>query len=447
VLIIVLWVAFGLVALALYFADSMSLELRAADNAVATLAAEKAVEGAARYMSNILARAEIPGVLPNTNRFPFAALPIGDATCWVIGQADALDPPALMRFGLIDESSKLNLNTATRQMLEALPWMPPQLAAAIIDWRDTDDTTTEGGAETELYMRLDPPYRCKNLPFESVDELRLVLGAELDLLFGEDVNRNGVLDSNENDGEQSPPSDNRDGRLDAGLLAQLTVYSRVPLTTTNGASVVNVGAANMQQQLAPVLQERLGTDRANAILRRLAPAAGGGRGGRGGGGGQQTTPTTFRSVLEFYVRSGMTASEFELVEDRLRNPGTNGLVNVNTASEGVLACLPNVGHDRAVSLAAYRRSQSAPLSSVAWVRDVLGDAAAIQAGPYLTGRSYQFSADIAAVGPFGRGYKRIKYVFDTSQGAPRIIARHDLTAVGWALGKYPAQLALTRSSR
>ena len=40
VLIIVLWVSFGLVALALYFAHSMSLEMRAADNRSAAMAAE-----------------------------------------------------------------------------------------------------------------------------------------------------------------------------------------------------------------------------------------------------------------------------------------------------------------------------------------------------------------------------------------------------------------------
>ena len=40
VLIIVLWVAFGLVSLAIYFANSSSLELRAADNRVAALEAE-----------------------------------------------------------------------------------------------------------------------------------------------------------------------------------------------------------------------------------------------------------------------------------------------------------------------------------------------------------------------------------------------------------------------
>ena len=56
--------------------------------------------------------------------------------------------------------------------------------------------------------------------------------------------------------------------------------------------------------------------------------------------------------------------------------------------------------------------------------------------------SYQYTADIAAVGPYGRGYRRVKFVFDTSSGAPKIIYRQDLTHLGWALGKEERQTAL-----
>ena len=65
VLIIVLWVAFGLVSLAIYFANSSSLELRAADNRVASLEAEQAIAGAARYLSNVLANLSEPGIPPD----------------------------------------------------------------------------------------------------------------------------------------------------------------------------------------------------------------------------------------------------------------------------------------------------------------------------------------------------------------------------------------------
>ena len=54
-LVIVLWIAFGLVSLALYFAHSMNFELRASDNRVSALAADQAIEGAARYLNYLLA--------------------------------------------------------------------------------------------------------------------------------------------------------------------------------------------------------------------------------------------------------------------------------------------------------------------------------------------------------------------------------------------------------
>jgi prepilin-type N-terminal cleavage/methylation domain-containing protein len=68
ILIIVLWIAFGLVSLALYFAHSMTFELRAADNRTAGVVAEEAIAGAAVYLSNVLASVEFPGQHPD----PFA---------------------------------------------------------------------------------------------------------------------------------------------------------------------------------------------------------------------------------------------------------------------------------------------------------------------------------------------------------------------------------------
>ena len=60
----------------------------------------------------------------------------------------------------------------------------------------------------------------------------------------------------------------------------------------------------------------------------------------------------------------------------------------------------------------------------------------------ITTRSFQYSADIVAVGPFGRGYQRVKYVFDLSDGAPKIIYRQDLSRLGWALGERTRSLII-----
>jgi len=122
-------------------------------------------------------------------------------------------------------------------------------------------------------------------------------------------------------------------------------------------------------------------------------------------------------------------------------------VNVNTANADVLAALfmgANVDQQTAESAAqtliSYRQQNPNNIGSIAWIIDALGNnspvvAALAKASPGLvTTKSYQFTADIAAVGSFGRGYRRAKFIFDVSDGSPKIIFRQDLSRLGWALG-------------
>lgn len=421
-LIIVLWIAFGLVTLTLYFAHSMNLELRAADNRVAAIKSGQAIDGAARYLSNVLATVAYPGQMPGDWDIPCEAVPVGQARYWFIGRDTNHWELNLTRpvFGLVDEASKINLRAGwlTAERIEYLPGMTPQIAAAIMDWRDEDTTVSDNGAEDESYSRLAKSYKAKNAAFETVEELRLVFGMTAEILYGEDANLNGVLDANENDAEISPPYDNRDGRLDAGLMEYFTVYSREPVSGTN---------INNQPSIRAMLESVFGRSRATEIRRQLYPTQPPGR-----------PAQSMRSVLEFYLRGGFTEDEFAQVSDLVTaatNSFTEGLVNVNTASEPVLECVPGIGLDYAAQMVTYREANPSKLATVAWVAEAIGDTNALTAGPYITTRSYQYTADIAAVGHHNRGYQRVKYVFDTSEGAPLILHRQDLTHLGWALGK------------
>ena len=71
---------------------------------------------------------------------------------------------------------------------------------------------------------------------------------------------------------------------------------------------------------------------------------------------------------------------------------------------------------------------------------------ALARGDYVTTKSFQFTADIAAVGPFGRGYRRVKFIFDTSDGSPNIIYRQDLSRLGWALGEKVRETRVANST-
>lgn len=428
VLIIVLWITFGLVVLAIYFANSMSLELKASANRTADLQAEHATVAAANYVAYILATYGTNGIMPNLSQdipeFRTAAVPVGESTFWLIGRGDQQrqqSQPTRVYFGLIDESSKLNLNTATLGQIQNLPNLTQDagqnFAAAIIDWRDSDNNPTVNGAEDDTYAGLNPPRHVKNAPFETVEELRLVYGSTVDLLYGEDANLNGALDPNENDGTSSPPSDNSDGQLNSGLFEYFTVYSQLPTIRADGSQRVNISTAQGRQNLRQILTTDFSQDRADQIMSALGPR-------------------TFNSVLEFYAASQMTSAEFATIHTDVSATNTVqvGLVNVNTASEAVLDCIPGIGTDYAPSLVAFRISNPTRLDSMAWVTEVLPPESITQCGRYLTDQTYQLTADVAAVGPNGRGYRRTRFVFDTSTGTPRIVHRLDLTNLGWALG-------------
>src|SRR5258707_5420464 len=82
VLVIVLWIAFGLVSVALYFADSMYSELRASDNRTSGMAAEQAIEGATRYVRYVLANFATNGAVPDISLYSAEAVKVGNAHFW-----------------------------------------------------------------------------------------------------------------------------------------------------------------------------------------------------------------------------------------------------------------------------------------------------------------------------------------------------------------------------
>lgn len=435
--VVVLWIAVGLVSVTLYFSDAMRFELRAADNRVCGMAAEQAIEGGARYIAYMLSMRETNGVMPDPNTYLVEAVPVGGARFWLIGrETNAMASPNQIAFGLVDEASKLNLNTATSNMLVYLPNMSVDLTVAILDWRDTNGGS---GTFSTYYGMAAKAYENKSADFETVDELRLLYGADLYTLEGEDRNRNGVLDPNEYD-------ENHNGVVDPGILEYVTVYSREPNTYSNGVARVSLRNVGATGGLADLLSSTLGSSKADQILGQLGLTGMGGGPGRQVPGGQPVTTTrTFTSPLAFYRASGMTVDEFGQIANALTTiTGSyiNGRVNVNTAPAPVLACLPGISDNPGLeqTLVDYRTQNPDKLTSVAWLVEALGQnnasvLEALAASDCITTESYQFSADIAAVGPGGRGYRRVRFVFDTCDGTPRIVFRQDLTHLGWALGQ------------
>ena len=440
VLIIVLWIAIGLIGITLYFANSMTLELRASDNRVTGLAADQAIEGAARYVSYALENYATNGSMPTNAQFTCENVPVGDSHFWIIGRDNSGTTPSTEPvFGLVDEASKLNLNRANTNILSYLPNMTTDLASAIVDWRSTNGV----GNYALDYATLG--YDDKNFPFESVDELRLVYGITVDILAGDDINRNGVLDANEKSLTGGTTSN-------FGLLEYTTVYSREPNFHSDGASMTNVNTAS-EEDLSEAFQSAgvATASAATAIYRTIHPP-----------GGRPANPCA--GALDFCNRcltAGMSADDIAKVYNNVTtttNLYTYGRVNINTAGADVLTALlmgANIDQDTATgaaqSLISYRQQNPGTLTSPAWFVTALGQnnnvVTALATHDWITTRSFQFTADIAAVGPFGRGYRRVKFIFDISDGTPKIIYRQDLSRLGWALGEKARETLVAQNTQ
>lgn len=179
------------------------------------------------------------------------------------------DNAKTIRYGVTPESGKLNLNTATDEQLQQLltPLLlaleienPQELINALLDWRDADDESREGGAESDYYATLKPPYRAKNGRIDTIEELLLIKGFDAIVLYGEDVNGNGLLDPNEDDGDATDPVyDNADGLLNFGIAPFLTVSGREPDTSLDNKQRINLNAAPqmVQQLIAQNIEEGL----------------------------------------------------------------------------------------------------------------------------------------------------------------------------------------------
>jgi type II secretory pathway component PulK len=400
------------------------------------LSADQAIEGAARYVGYVLTLYATNGAVPDLTEYQAEAVPVGNATApeqnahfWIIGRDPSGTPSSEPYFSLIDEGSKLNVNTANTNTLSYLPNMTLDFADAIADWRSTNGVGTYAMNYSQL------GYGDKNLPFETVDELRLVYGATVDLLAGDDLNRNGVLDANEkslNGGTTPTP----------GLFEYVTVCSREPNFHSDGTTLTNVNTA---AQLRALLRANFPSIASEIVAATPAPAG-------------------YPSLLDFYLRAssaGMTEQQFVQIFNSIDVTNahyTRGRLNINTGTAPALTALfTGLGVDQstasgaAQSLITYRQQNPNNLTSVAWIVDALGRSGtviqALRRGDYITTHSFQFTADIAATGAYGRGYRRVKFVFDISEGMPEIIYRQDLSRLGWALGGKTRETWVAQNTR
>lgn len=170
-------------------------------------------------------------------------------------------------YGISDEESRLNINTATADELTKITGLKSQVAASILEWRkssgvtsnnsdnsenqgneppsgpppsndnppsspppgndnppsgpppgnDNSDSTNSvsGGAGTDYYASLNPPRQPRYGPFQTSRELLMVRGVSRKLFFGDDFKQNELLDfASDEDATNSSPSDVAEGATD-----------------------------------------------------------------------------------------------------------------------------------------------------------------------------------------------------------------------------------------
>lgn len=294
VLIIVLVVVIVLALAAYSFSDLMVAHRRVATvngkRLQARMLVQSGVEMVKRYLATDEAtRLEAGGHFDNPTYFQGIVVlpeldPLDRGTFTIV--APYFDELGLasggVRYGLEDESSRLNLNmlliadaavpNGGRTLLMSLPGMTEDVADAILDWIDADDEPREYGVEfSDYYSTLSPAYEPRNGPLQTVEELLLVAGVTPELLFGADFNRNGMIDQHEQTMSNSLGNLATAGATDTsgtalrGWSAYLTLYSNESNTAADGVARIFVNNEDLQA-LHDELSEVFSTEWANFIV-------------------------------------------------------------------------------------------------------------------------------------------------------------------------------------
>ena len=274
----------------------------------------------------------------------FRNAPLGRGTFSVFRRGRADESSGII-FGISDEESRLNVNTATTDQLSKLENMTPDVATAIVNWRGGDNTTT--AAEAQYYGELKPPYQPRLGPYQTVRELLMVRGVEPDLLLGRDTHQNGLLAMGEKDFAFPGSVDSED----LGWAGLLTVDSSVQNLNAAGENRVNIqnadetaltGIHGITPAIARAIVSYRGQYRFQSIADLLDVTPQNPR----GGGSDQSGSQVVNEDLFMDIADDVTTD----------NNTLSGAINVNTASLDVLACLPDVSRELAQAIISQRQS-------------------------------------------------------------------------------------------
>ena len=405
-----------------------------------------------------------------------------------------------LRFGISDESSKLNLNALmdlapdgdeAALALLALPEMTEETADAIVDWLDEYSDPRTFGAEEESYDTYGP----RNGRLGGLMELALIRGVSRETLLGEDLNRNGQLDSNEDDGTDRWPDDNSDGTLSPGWLPFVTLSSRESMITEEGQLKINLNDPNLETLQQKVIEsfqasdsngESIGEELAEFIglYRQFGPYQEPEEGEQEEGEQEEgepeeeEDPTVFRSIFDLVGtrvqndpeddesqgqnnNSNARQSEPEIIESPIQSddlpdillelyalfsvtdaPIVEGRININEAPAAVLNAIPGMD-DSIVQQIIDRRSQLGGPgdgydSTPGWLvtENILTLEQMRDIAPWITIRGGVFRVQVMGYFDQGGPMARVEAIIDTTElGIPRILGWSNFSELGEAFDR------------
>lgn len=383
------------------------------------------------------------------------------------------DAPTTLRYGVEDESMRLNLNailaqhedeTEQRTRLMSVPGMSEETADSILDWLDEDDELREFGAEVETYSGFTPPRAPKNGPLDTIEELLLVQGVTPQLLFGLDANRNGLVDADEQLALLPEGIDNADGSFDRGWSGYFTLYSGEGNTQASGAPKFNLNGDDLET-LYSDLQGLGQADLATFVIlyRQSGPYT---------GSGQSSTPAavgapdftkqaryTFSTVLDLIgARTSATVqgstlaidspikndplqlgTQLPLIMDTLTTSTATvarGKLNVNQAPRALLLGVPGLTEEQVDQILAVRYpepSEEMPGSEYpTWLltQSILTLDEMKAVFPLLTAQGDVYRAQIVGYYEQSGPAARVEVVIDATGTTPRRLLWREITHLG-----------------
>jgi type II secretory pathway component PulK len=384
-----------------------------------------------------------------------------------------------IRYGLENESARLNLNTlllldnfeedGARKMLMNLPGMTEAIADAILDWIDPDNDPRTLGAEQEYYSALDPPYMPRNGQLQSIEELLLVRDVTPALLFGADMNRNALVEANEEPYAQIPNVDNVMGVMNRGWAAYLTLDGAERNLRPDGSPKININSDDLQT-LHNDARTVLGEEMANFIIAyRQGGAYEGEPGSRQVSAGSleldfnQRGRVQLQTVLDLIgvftqvVPQGQQGGEPQTCESPFRNdpslmrdylpklfdnfsvnesPSIPGRLNINQAPKPLLRAIPGLPADAIDQIISSRRPEgAAERPDQAYETWILTDGIVELAEmkrlmPLITAGGDVYRAQVVGYFDAAGPASRLEVVVDATQSPPVVRRRRELVDQG-----------------